>query len=275
MTVLLLCLAGPLQAWGSSARFVQRTTENAPTKSGVLGLLAAAEGRPRDAGLADLAGLRFGVRVDQPGSRIKDFHKAENSDTGRVMPLSDRYYLADAVFVAAVEGEEGLIGRLHTAVGAPHFLPYLGRRSCPPSRPLLFDGTPDGPSLSDQPLEEALRGFPWQASPWYRRQSERAAEGKEPRGPEELDLLLDCPPGEAPDYSLRDTPLTFDPRHRQYAVRGVRTGHTGAPPGHDPTAHLRPVPPRGDAGPSGRGSARPADRAPDGHTPDSHATDAP
>lgn len=49
MTVLLLRLAGPLQSWGSAARFARRGTENAPTKSGVLGLLAAAEGRPRDA----------------------------------------------------------------------------------------------------------------------------------------------------------------------------------------------------------------------------------
>lgn len=106
MTVLLLRLAGPLQAWGSAARFVRRTSENAPTKSGVLGLLAAAQGRPRDADLSDLAALRFGVRIDQPGTRIRDFHTAHHADSGRAMPLSERYYLADAVFVAGVEGEE-------------------------------------------------------------------------------------------------------------------------------------------------------------------------
>ena len=55
MTVLLLRLAGPLQSWGSSARFVRRTTENAPTKSGVIGLLAAAQGRDRDADVSELA----------------------------------------------------------------------------------------------------------------------------------------------------------------------------------------------------------------------------
>jgi CRISPR system Cascade subunit CasD len=246
VTTLLLCLAGPLQAWGSTSRFVQRTTENAPTKSGVLGLLAAAEGRPRSADLSDLTALRFGVRIDQPGSRIKDFHKAENHDTGRVMPLSDRYYLADAVFVAGVEGEETFVRRLHAAVDAPYFLPFLGRRSCPPSRPLLM---PE--SLSDQPLEDALRSAPWQASNWHKRQSAwaTAAEGTH-AVPEELDLLFDCPSGETPDFSLRDTPVTFDPRHRQYAMRGVRTGHTNAPPPHDPLSHLRPLSPESPDGPS-------------------------
>lgn len=268
MTVLLLRLAGPLQAWGSASRFTRRTTENAPTKSGVLGLLASAEGRPRGSDLSDLAALRFGVRIDQPGTRVKDFHKAENGDTGRVMPLSDRYYLADAVFVAGVEGEDELVRRLHDAVGAPRFLPFLGRRSCPPSRPLLFDE-----SLTDRPLQEALREAPWQASHWYVRQLGRTASATgAPPVPEELDLLLDCPPDETPDFSLRDTPVSFDPRHRQYAVRGVRAGHVSAPPRqdgappphdptshlrratrHDPTSHLRPAPPHG--GPEAGGSA--------------------
>ncbi|WP_078873117.1 type I-E CRISPR-associated protein Cas5/CasD [Streptomyces sp. NRRL S-1868] len=255
MTVLLLCLAGPMQAWGATSRFVQRTTRNAPTKSGVLGLLAAAEGRPRGADLSDLAELRFGVRVDQPGTRIRDFHKAENPDTGRVMPLSHRYYLADAVFLAGVEGEETLIRRLRDAVDAPVFLPYLGRRSCPPSRHLLIEEP-----LSDRPLPTALREAPWQASPWYVRQLEHEAEDHGvPPAPDELELLLDCPSDEAPDFSLRDTPLTFAPHHRQYAVRGVRAERVRTPAArahtaHEPTAHLRPLPPRQRAEPADGGS---------------------
>ena len=43
MTVLLLRLAGPLQAWGVKSRFTIRATELAPTKSGIIGMLAAAE----------------------------------------------------------------------------------------------------------------------------------------------------------------------------------------------------------------------------------------
>ncbi|MDX2643444.1 type I-E CRISPR-associated protein Cas5/CasD, partial [Streptomyces sp. PA03-1a] len=128
MSVLTLQLAGPLQSWGAAARFARRTTENAPTKSGVIGLLAAAVGLDRDddTGLAELAQLRFGVRIDQPGTRLRDFHTAHHFDTGEAMPLSERYYLADAVFVAAVEGPAPLIARVHSALRAPRYLPYLG-----------------------------------------------------------------------------------------------------------------------------------------------------
>ncbi|WP_165985108.1 type I-E CRISPR-associated protein Cas5/CasD [Streptomyces sp. YIM 98790] len=244
MTVLLLRLAGPLQSWGSAARFARRGTENAPTKSGVLGLLAAAEGRPRNADLSDLTALRFGVRIDQPGSRMRDFHTAHHADSGKSMPLSDRFYLADAVFVAGVEGHRELIRRLYEAVRAPRFLPYLGRRSCPPSRPLDMGAPQEGVSL-----EKALRRAEWQASDWYVEQLGRTARyGGGPAGPESLDLLLDCPPDQTPHLSLRDKPVSFDPRHRQYALRGVLTEQTTAPPRHDPTSALRPVdPPTGSA----------------------------
>ncbi|MEU1376093.1 type I-E CRISPR-associated protein Cas5/CasD [Streptomyces triculaminicus] len=252
MTVLLLRLAGPLQAWGSAARFARRSTENAPTKSGVLGLLAAAEGRPRGAALSDLAALRFGVRIDQPGSRLRDFHTAHHADSGKSMPLSERFYLTDAVFVAGVEGDTALLHRLYEAVRAPRFLPYLGRRSCPPSAPL--DLCPPRP---DTTLDEALRTAPWQASPWYRRRVERAAASHRiPDGPPPLDLLIDCPPADIPHLSLRDTPVSFGPRHRQYELRGILTGHVDVPAlppravqaPHDPTTGLRPLTPPTSAG---------------------------
>ncbi|MEE1927396.1 type I-E CRISPR-associated protein Cas5/CasD [Streptomyces sp. TRM 70351] len=234
MSVLLLRLAGPLQAWGSASRFARRGTENAPTKSGVLGLLAAAQGRPRDADLSDLAALRFGVRIDQPGSRLRDYHTAHHADSGKSMPVSERFYLADAVFVAGVEGDADLLGRLHRAVLEPQFLPYLGRRSCPPSRPLDMGGPAEGT------LEEVLRNAEWQASDWHARQA--AGQRGGPGDHASLELLTDCPPGGTPEFSVRDTPLSFDPRHRRYGPRGVRTGRTAPPPSHDPTAALAPVP---------------------------------
>lgn len=228
MSVLLLRLAGPLQAWGSAARFARRTTESAPTKSGVIGLLAAAQGRPREADLSDLAALRFGVRIDQPGTRVRDFQTAHHQVTGRAMPVSERFYLADAVFVAAVEGDDHLIGLLRTAVSAPVFLPYLGRRSCPPTLPIDI-GVRTGVSL-----EDALRLTDWQASAWYRRRNRH-------RQPV-LDVLAENAPGQAPDDTLRDQPLSFDPRHRRYGLRGLLTSTVtapGSPPDHDPTSVLR------------------------------------
>ena len=62
MATLLLRLAAPLQSWGSSSKFEIRTTEKMPTKSGVVGMLAAALGLRRDADLARLNALKFGGR---------------------------------------------------------------------------------------------------------------------------------------------------------------------------------------------------------------------
>ena len=47
MATLLLRLAAPLQSWGSDSKFETRKTDREPTKSGVVGLLAAALGLPR------------------------------------------------------------------------------------------------------------------------------------------------------------------------------------------------------------------------------------
>jgi CRISPR system Cascade subunit CasD len=48
MATLLLRLAAPLQAWGADSKFETRKTGREPTKSGVIGLLAAALGLRRD-----------------------------------------------------------------------------------------------------------------------------------------------------------------------------------------------------------------------------------
>ena len=48
MAVLLLRLAGQMQSWGTQSRFSNRDTDLEPSKSGVIGLLCAAMGIPRD-----------------------------------------------------------------------------------------------------------------------------------------------------------------------------------------------------------------------------------
>ncbi|MDA2807144.1 type I-E CRISPR-associated protein Cas5/CasD [Nocardiopsis suaedae] len=239
MTVLMLQLAGPLQAWGSAARFSRRTTESAPTKSGVIGLLAAAQGRPRDTDLSDLAALRFGVRIDQPGTPIRDFQTAHHPHTGTAMPVSERYYLADAVFLAALQGDGDLITALHTALDAPEFLPYLGRRSCPPTRPLNL-GTRGETSLLG-----ALEDEPWRAAEWYQRQYT-----DQPLVT--LTLHTEALPGEYSGQDFNDQPISFDPRHRRYTPRRSRSATVDvrnpyaepprqAAPEHDPTSLLQPV----------------------------------
>ena len=68
MNVLLLRLCGPMQSWGVQSRFSVRDTGLEPSKSGVVGLLAAALGRPRDAEIADLAGSAHGRAGGRRGS---------------------------------------------------------------------------------------------------------------------------------------------------------------------------------------------------------------
>ncbi|MGW6771664.1 type I-E CRISPR-associated protein Cas5/CasD [Streptomyces sp. NPDC055037] len=209
MSVLLLRLAGPLQAWGASARFVRRTTESAPTKSGVIGMLAAALGLDRgdDSGLARLAALRFGVRIDQPGTRVRDFQTAHHAVTGKSMPLSERFYLADAVFVAAVEGDLTLLNELHEALRTPAHPLFLGRRSCPPALPLEL-------GIRDTCLQRTLRDEPWQAAPWYQK-----LRRTDPTVP--LVVLREAAPDEQHGDEQRDQPLSFAAEHRRHALRSV------------------------------------------------------
>lgn len=230
MSVLALRLAGPLQSWGASARFARRTTETAPTKSGVIGLLAAALGRDRSADLSDLAALRFAVRIDQPGTRLRDFQTAHHADTGKAMPVSNRFYLADAVFTAAVAGDDDLIHVLHEAVRTPVYLPYLGRRSCPPQGPLDL-----GVRDADDPVD-ALRAEAWQASEWYRNQ--RRADPSIA-----LTILGESSVDSGPADTLRDQPVSFDPRHRRYALRTVVSTSVDVPnPNYRPPVPNRPAP---------------------------------
>ncbi|MFD9337195.1 type I-E CRISPR-associated protein Cas5/CasD [Streptomyces sp. NPDC060028] len=219
MSVLTLRLAGPLQSWGSSARFARRTTETAPTKSGVVGMLAAALGRDRTCDLSDLTALSFAVRIDQAGTRLRDFQTAHHADTEKAMPVSERFYLADAVFVAAVAGDDELIHSMHDAVQSPVYLPYLGRRSCPPQGPIDL-GIRDG----DDPAA-VLRRETWQAAEWHQKRHWREAFAS-------LPVLAESVAGGPLGATLRDQPLSFHPSHRRYALRNVVSSSVAVPNPH-------------------------------------------
>lgn len=207
MSVLLLRLRGALQSWGDSSRFSRRETRSEPTKSGVLGLLAAAEGRRRSDPIEDLAGLTFGVRIDQRGQLVRDFQTARSLDGRRTMPLSYRYYLADAVFLAGVEGPPELIAGLAQAVQSPAFPLYLGRRSCPPTQPVYV-------GIVEEKLVPALRDAEWQAARWYRRRQSMSTR---------LEIVVDAEATteEGIADTIRDLPESYSPVRRQYGWRDV------------------------------------------------------
>lgn len=228
MSTLLLLLSGPLQSWGDSSRFAQRTTNREPTKSGVIGLVAAAQGRRRADSLEDLLTLRFGVRVDAEGEILRDFQTAHRPN-GKPLPLTYRYYLSDATFVVGLEGPEDLIRTLDERVRSPAFPLYLGRRACPPSLPVAL-------GVRDSGLEDALRTEQWRASELQQRRM-RAREVK-------LRLVHDAEPG-VEGITQRDVPVSFDPEHRRYSWRTVTNGEPitvtnkyGVADYHDPIAEL-------------------------------------
>lgn len=204
MSVLLLRLSGPMQSWGDSSRFVRRATLNEPTKSGVVGLLAAALGRSREDSVEDLASLEFGVRTDQVGRLMSDF-QTERPLKGKPMPLSHRYYLADARFLVALGGDKEQLESLDAALRSPKWPLYLGRRSCPPDMPVSL-----GVRDEYKGVRDALGKEPWAASDWYRRRSKAA----------DLEISCDGKEGE-PCTSQCDFPLSFSGEGRRYANRAV------------------------------------------------------
>ena len=210
MSTLMLRLAAPLQSWGINSNFDTRATERYPSKSGVVGLLAAALGirRGEEEKLVRLCGLRFGVRVDREGTILRDFHTAHSAKSSYV---TYRYYLADAVFLAGLEsGDDAFLRELDEAIRHPAFPLFLGRRSCPPTLPLSL-GIREGVEL-----REALEQEPWMAPDWYqKRQKRRDGEA------EKLRILMDTAPEDRNGVSVRDVPESFSPYHRKYGYRGV------------------------------------------------------
>lgn len=224
---LLITLAGPQQAWGSRSRFATRDTERAPTRSGVIGLVAAAMGLERTSPLDRFAPLRFGVRIDRPGQVERDFQTARTLDGKTSMPLSQRHYLADAVFLAGLESDDPiLLEEMQSALRRPRYPLYLGRRAFPPAGPIRT-------TIVAAPLRDALRDAPLRGG------------GAEASGP--LELIVDAELGEEPDLTLDDIPVSFDPRRRRFARRDVRI--LSMPHPADDGASGRSASPRRTAGP--------------------------
>lgn len=180
MSTLLLRLTGPMQAWGLQSRFSDRDTAREPTKSGVVGLVCAALGKPRREQpgdgfppLADIAALRMGVRVDREGQPRYDFQTAQDvliaSSSARQIAkgapkLKDtepsiRHYLANAWFTVGLDGDRGLLERIDDALAAPHWPLALGRKAFPPGLPVRVLLPGQQPALLDLPLADALATF--------------------------------------------------------------------------------------------------------------------
>ena len=140
MSTLLLRFAAPLQAWGTESKYDIRKTDREPSKSGVVGFLAAALGRRRDESVEDLNELRLGVRVDQEGEIIQDFHMVHKDE--KTSYLTRRFYLSDAIFVVGLESQDKeMLKILERAVKKSGF-PAFPRKAFMPTMRTDFIGNP-------------------------------------------------------------------------------------------------------------------------------------
>lgn len=228
MAVLLFRLAGPMQSWGTQSRFTNRDTELEPSKSGVIGLLCAALGKPREEGipppqghpgwpsLKELAKLKMGTRVNREGIMKKDYHtaggrhlKGDNygvptaDGSSKRAITSERYYLADADFLIALTGDYKLLQQLQQALANPVWPLYLGRKAFVPGVPVwLSDGLKE-----EDDLEKVLSLYPL-----ILRLREKP--------PERLRLEIEVEHGQG-ERVKNDQPLSFS--ERSFGLRYIKT----------------------------------------------------
>ena len=219
MSTLLLRLASPLQSWGVSSKFNHRITERMPSKSAVVGILAAALGRKRNERMSDLYSLRFGVRIDNEGKLLRDYHTvkteslhkkqkdhtASKDDILKGSYETYRYYLADAIFLVGLEGDISLLKKIEQALRFPVFPLFLGRRSCPPEGRLIL-------GIREKVLVDALREEPWLASEYMQKKAPFK---------NTLRIFTDASENDQYAFYQRDVPISFNQEHRQFGFRRV------------------------------------------------------
>lgn len=151
---LILKLQGVMQAWGEHTFEGLRPSTNFPTRSALVGLLAACLGidrnnRKQQQALAN--SFLYAVRQDETEHKLvkmMDYHTVKDAREDYVglksheTIITQREYLLDAVFTVAIwntDGAEYSLDQLKVAICQPRYTPFLGRRSCPITRPLYED----------------------------------------------------------------------------------------------------------------------------------------
>lgn len=204
MQFLVFRLYGPIASWGEGAGAEHRPTALTPTRSALLGLLAAALGLDRndDPAQQDLAkSLRIAVLVEGSGDPLTDFHTAQLRKTGKRPPtsrgdqlaaashelttvVSHRHYRSDPLYTvvawADCESPRWSLGDLAAALRQPVFTLYLGRKSCPlgiPCSPEIIEGDTAVEAIAryQAPLRHRSEGLARLPSPHSRETQEHRA----------------------------------------------------------------------------------------------------
>ncbi len=157
---LIFRIHGPMASWGQAAVGGDRPTGMQPTRSAMIGLLAAAMGIKRDdedALQALQLSIEIAVKALVPSSLMRDYHtsqvppqaknvihrsrKSELSEQKQKLKtiLSSRDYRCDGLWVVGVSLRKGSnlsLINIRDALLRPKFTLYLGRKSCVLALPL-------------------------------------------------------------------------------------------------------------------------------------------
>jgi CRISPR system Cascade subunit CasD len=271
-----LRLEGPLQAWGDNSKFLLLRTMEAPTKSGVIGLICCAMGLSRQVAAAcpidsaDLHGLAnrliedpmkrnvlrllgtlaMGVRIDRPGTRWWDYHTVGAgygilSAEGKVKKTA-----TTGKYETLITRREYLCDAsfLVALQGDPELMKKIFAALEKPKWPLFLGRKSCPPSV---PLTKASNDETWSNPAEH--ETLREALGAVPWRPRLKDLdrrpaqdqvlgLIDCQSDENdPGEVWYDVPVSFDPpvHEARLVVRdtlSVKVGHS--------TQQHTPPPPR-------------------------------
>lgn len=231
MKTILLKFAGPLQSWGTDSRFETRWTDRYPSKSAVLGILAASYGYSRDdTRITQLNQLDYAVRVDQPGELLSDYHVARklksNGNVDQVY-VTNRFYIQDAVFVVAIGStDEQWIDEIEYALKNPYFQPFLGRRSNPLTADFFI-------KTENKNIISSLESLEWQAADWYKRKSRT-------RNKDKITLSIHADAHLIENSSkqmVKDRVISFSQRERRHGYRAVGRKDIALMPYGDETDH--------------------------------------
>lgn len=175
MSTILLKFASPLQSWGTNSHFETRHTDLYPSKSALIGMVAAALGyrRGQDNDIEKLNQLDFAVRIDQKGPLLRDYHIAKkykaNGEFERSY-VTNRYYLEDSIFLVAIGSEdEQMMLEIENALKNPYFQLYLGRKSLPVNADFFLE-------KNYKSVIENLKIYPWLARNWYKKNHSNSLE---------------------------------------------------------------------------------------------------
>lgn len=227
MKTILLKFAGPLQSWGTRSHFETRHTDLYPSKSAVIGIIAASMGyrRDDDVNIQALNDFDFAVRIDQSGQLLRDYHTArkykDSGDFDRTY-VTNRYYIEDGVFVVAIGHEDDtFVEKIKQGLQNPYFQPFMGRRSLPLTADFFL-------GIYDTDTITALRDCPWQAHRAYQEaHSNRLSVYSD----------VDLEPEGMQSGIRRDYVISFSQKNRRFGFRSEAKIEMTVPRLYDLTEH--------------------------------------